>query len=94
LGANGWQICNPEDLDNDQWNPLANPADLLDVIGAMRERGFDLTAEVEEFTAEARFARSLDRNEYRTGNREVRGGDWRAAVAEAVCRAALEAVKL
>jgi hypothetical protein len=83
----GWQLAGVPP----GWDPLAKPGDLMDVIGAMRERRYDCEITIETWGPAVTFTRGADDRGFRR-EPSVRG-DWRGALAKAVCRAALEAVK-
>jgi hypothetical protein len=85
----GWYAIHSTALGSHEFDPLTNPGDLMDVIGAMRERGCSLELELDETAAFARFVGDED---YWSNEGHV-VSDWRGALARAVCRAALEAVK-
>jgi hypothetical protein len=85
LDPDGWHVRAPSGV---TWDPLANPGDLLDVIGAIKDRGWALRFEFAPFSwISAEVVGSP------VEVCHVKGGDWRSALAKAVCRAALEAVR-
>jgi hypothetical protein len=93
LDPDGWHVRAPS---GGAWHPLDNSGDLMDVIGAMRERGKELSISLDSKDAaepvvyvEFGHARKLDG----FAEQSIVRGDWRGALAKAVCRAALEAVR-
>ena len=101
--GNRWRVNGllPEDSldawpEAPEWDPLANPGDLMDVIESLLDRGLrvELEAWPDERTACAYVWTSSGGRSWDSRLRWRRdSSDRRAALARAVCRAALEAVK-
>jgi hypothetical protein len=77
------------------WDPIANPADLLDVLGELQRHEFEVDISVREDNVYAAVREGgLSGEIIAFHNLTPRGANtWQLCLARAVCRAAIEAVK-
>lgn len=78
-----------------RWDPIANSADLMDVLGELRRRGWETRITIEaDGTACVEIVTAVPGHRKLLGSGLLtprRAEGWQAALAKAVCRAAIEA---